>query len=787
MQAITLDLSKSVCGSDERVIYADIHLSLKPFITFIEQRIQTEKTGKVNFYKYLLAQFDAYPELAFPIQEESVAKYHQLFELVYTALSPILNDEKEQLWAVSRPILPCFYYGTDAFYNIILDHHTSSLKEGITLPSKREMEQSMLNNFYNLILQKFYNFSLAGSDYMIKSVIDSETHLLKYYRLNIDVRFLDIKANMPLPEFSLDNMKEYMNDEVNSLEILQNLLPSKMFSIEGLSIVTFTDVTTEYALESIKSTIIDHNQCQDGWDSTRISTALKSLVGSDLLDFGLLPYLKLNSKTIIYNHTGFESIIITKAKETGMAEEEYTSMVETFVSHPHRMIFPQINIEGYSAYPMLKLLFDTGIKSYALYPLYYNGKLVGCLEVYAKDITAFNSNTLSRIENAFPLLAQLYQNIIIDFNNEIMNVVTDKFTALQPSVSWRFYQVAFNYLKSGGFKKNLPVETVQFKNVFPFYGAIDIRNSSIERNLMIRKDLFNHFDILENTFTELQKILPNDMQDEFPKHKSGIVKKSEGIITDREIMKTDDYLQRQLPPYLNLIKAVHPDAEELIENYFKHTRPGGKVFENRDNYELTMQMINHAVNRHLDEFNAEIQEIYPCYFEKFRTDGVEFDIYLGHSISPDRDFSDDIVSDIRYRQLKVIAEIARTTAGLKEHLAIPLETTQLVFVYEKMIDISFRIDEQRFDVEGGYNIRYQMVKKRIDKAHVKDSNERLTQPGKIAIVYFNNTEAQEYMVYIKALQQENLLTDFVEYIEIEELQGVEGLKALRVEVAESIN
>lgn len=76
-----------------------------------------------------------------------------------------------------------------------------------------------------------------------------------------------------------------------------------------------------------------------------------------------------------------------------------------------------------------------------------------------------------------------------------------------------------------------------------------------------------------------------------------------------------------------------------------------------------------------------------------------------------------------------------------------------------------------------------MVKKRIDKAHVKESSERLTQPGKIAIVYFNGSEADEYMIYIHKLQQQGLLTDGVEFLEVEELQGVEGLKALRVAVA----
>jgi hypothetical protein len=85
-------------------------------------------------------------------------------------------------------------------------------------------------------------------------------------------------------------------------------------------------------------------------------------------------------------------------------------------------------------------------------------------------------------------------------------------------------------------------------------------------------------------------------------------------------------------------------------------------------------------------------------------------------------------------------------------------------------------------VEGAYNIRYEVIKKRIDKVLIKDTRERLTQPGKIAIVYFNQQEAQEYIDYIRTLQQQGLLDDSLEYLELEELQGVNRLKALRVGV-----
>lgn len=781
MQGIVLDLNKTICEVGTISIGTKIQFSLRPFIAFLEEKISKEKTAKVNFYNYLLEQFSAFPELMHPIPNQDTAKYNHLFELIYTALSPIINVEHEQLWALGSPITPCFYYGTNAFYNVLLNKD-KTLKDSISLPTTAEMENKMLRNFYNLVLQKFYNITLSGNQHLVHSLIDHQTHLQKYYLLNVDNRFLDIRTEADLPKLTQDGLKEYLKDEGTSMEVLKTLIPPHLFTIEGISIVNLTDVTAEYALESIKNTIIDHNQCQEDWSSETIVRSLKSLVDSDAVEFGLLPYIQLNNKTLLYSHEGFESVIIKQAKLKGMPAEEYDLLVDDFVQHPRRLIFPEIKIEADQDFPILKLIDEQGIKSYALFPLYYNAKLVGCLEMYTNDPSVFNGHTFSMIEAAFPLLSQLYSNIIVDFNNEIMTIVTNKFTGLQPAVQWSFYQAAYQYMKSGDWEKDLPIDTVYFKDVHPFYGAVDIKNSSIERNLVIRKDLYAHFEVLETMLENLRVKIPEDFEAELPHKQSVWDHKGFDELSDREIMKTDDYLQRQLPPYLNALKEAHPEVGAIIDEYFELTQPGGQIFENRENYELSMQMINHATNRRLDEYNLQLQDLYPCYFEKFRTDGVEFDIYLGQSISPDQKFEDKLVRDFRYRQLKVIAEIAQVTAGLTSHLPIPLETTQLIFVYGKVLNISFRIDEQRFDVDGTYNIRYQMVKKRIDKAHVKNSTERITQPGKIAIVYFNAEEAKEYLQYIHVLQDENLLTNSVEFIDVEELQGVEGLKALRVEV-----
>jgi len=115
-------------------------------------------------------------------------------------------------------------------------------------------------------------------------------------------------------------------------------------------------------------------------------------------------------------------------------------------------------------------------------------------------------------------------------------------------------------------------------------------------------------------------------------------------------------------------------------------------------------------------------------------------------------------------------------------LSLPLETTHLILVHSAPLSIRFRMDEKKFDVDGAYNIRYEIIKKRIDKSLVKDSDERITQPGKIAIIYSQEKDAAEYLQYIEYLKFKDLLIGEIERLELEELQGVSGLKALRIAV-----
>jgi hypothetical protein len=140
------------------------------------------------------------------------------------------------------------------------------------------------------------------------------------------------------------------------------------------------------------------------------------------------------------------------------------------------------------------------------------------------------------------------------------------------------------------------------------------------------------------------------------------------------------------------------------------------------------------------------------------------------------------LKNLRLWQIKVAAEMALKAEMVKPSLKIPMDIAQLILVQNSPLSIRFRFDEKRFDVDGAYDIRSEIIKSRIDKAMVKGGRERLTQPGKIAIVYSHPTEAREIRQHIDFLQSEGYLTDELEMLDLEDLPDIQGLKSLRVSI-----
>jgi hypothetical protein len=236
-------------------------------------------------------------------------------------------------------------------------------------------------------------------------------------------------------------------------------------------------------------------------------------------------------------------------------------------------------------------------------------------------------------------------------------------------------------------------------------------------------------------------------------------------------------------PLFDHLQAFGPAVRARVDEYRSALDPRlGTVYRRRHIFEESVTRIAEMISHYLDLEEHAAQAMFPHYFEKQKTDGVDHQIYAGGALLEDGRFDPLYLRNLRLWQLMVTCGIAARADQLTETLPMPLRTTHLVLVQQTPMSIRFRFDEKRFDVDGAYDIRYEIVKKRIDKAVVRDTAERVTQPGKIAIIYAQPGEGAEYRGYLQYLQHLGYVGEDVEDLELEELQGLHGLRALRVSV-----
>ncbi len=761
----------------------DTALSFKPFISYLQNRLKTEDSIKAKFYSFVLEHFKEAQDLDSILNNPERAQHNaSLLELIYGTLSPVLLSERECYWALSTPVPNCVFYSTDAFHSLITSRDIREAANSM-ITDDEVFYQQQQEYVYRHILKKLYHFTSVLNDNTYYSYTDAETGLDRYYHIHIDTTFVDIEVKGELPELDFETIENYLHNE-DGVDVLSDILPLSLFKLTGFSVITLEDVTPRRAIEDIRNAIINPNDDQKELYKSVIKS-LEILTENNNVHFGLLPFLKLNGEPLFDLSSCSESVLIQAAQKYGVAEETYHALVNRYEKNPKAVFFSSLSEARQQKFFFLKTLSEAGIKSYAVIPVFYNKHIAGMMEIYSENRIVFYENLLSRLEFAIPHIAQLLQNSIEYFNACIDRVIKDNFTSIQPAVQWKFNETAWDYVKNPKSKrKQTGKSIISFKDVYPLYGAIDVRNSTVERNQALQQDMKRVLKLLLKILLTLDEKYPGrDWQELIDKANKWMLVVNDQINTSDEIM-IDEFLERDAGLTLTHFKSENRDAGEIVDSYLDMIAMDceGPAFTQRNRLETAMQMINVTVNNYFEQAEQKLQQIFPCYFEKFRTDGVEYDIYVGQAIAPKQPFQTDYLRQMRMWQLTSMVEAARLTHKLLDNMPAALQTTQLIFIHSQPIDISFRSDERRFDVEGAYNIRYEIIKKRIDKVLLHNSTERLTQPGKIALVYFTQAEAEEHIGYIKKLQAQNMLLPEIEMLDLEELQGVVGLKALRVSV-----
>ena len=762
-------------------------LSFEVLIDYLKDKVQkTSNPASRILIEHVLKEVDKTPDLRGDIYDYSVLEKHcdVVQQLMSSILSPI--DFENEIMAVIKPFdLQSIVFSTKKWRDLIdVEKFNFSFKD-LDFETFQHNTIAYTNSF---ILNKVYGLQELLHKNLLITVPSKENGLNKYYKAYFNKDYLRVTYKKTPPKLSQEVL-EQLSENPSDVALWQEHLNIDDFDIKGFVVIKLMDVTQNEVLSSLKYDLLEKDAIISREKFSNLEVKLRELYDIPVLRLGIVSFAgDKEGKTAgpkIWNSIISEEEMHYFIADKGITKEEafegcvYHRMMETGV--------PQTisNLEKLDKPSMVEqLLLNKGIKSIVVSPLHYNGECLGGIEIGSPNANDFNNSSNLLMQDILPIFSLAAKRSLEELESNLQAVIKEKFTAVHPSVEWKFVQAALSEMnREDNTDEAVPSEEIVFNDVYPIYGQSDVRGSSTERNKAIQEDLTEQLGLAKEVLKMVYENYPMGIIEEISSRiDESLAGIKEGIGSGDE-MSILYFLKNELEPLLKHFSEAGILSAEPYAYYFNQLDSElGILYKRRKAFEDSLTKINDKVAHFLEEKQDSIQKIYPHYFEKYKTDGVEYNIYVGQSITPNKPFNKVYLNDLRLWQLKTTAEIAQITDALKYKLPLALETTHLILVNSAPIAIRFREDEKQFDVDGAYNIRYEIIKKRIDKAHIKGSDERITQPGKIAIVYTQDIEAEEYKRYIRYLQKQGLITEDIEDYELEELQGVNGLRALRVQV-----
>jgi hypothetical protein len=760
-----------------------MHFPFKSVLSFkllIEYWKETIKSQDIPLFgNGLLEYLENAPELNEPITDFSVIEKHRgMINLMMTAVMPAANTEQE----IAAAILPFkfqSFHSTNAF-NRILDLEKGVETQVTTNLPGNQMALGKTVQGCLMILEKFYGVETKVDKPFLFTIKDKLTGLDRVYKVEINHRFCEIVLKNQLPVIDKGIIK-YLTEKIYDVDLWLQYIKPEDFEFHGFIILRLTDVTVEEMLSSIKYDLLEKDAVVRNESFAAIQQKLRSIFNAPEIRLGLA-YFDPNNNLILNN----ASADCWKSLADGQAENapcgDYTGSVYERSWTEKRYI----TIEDLEEYPFKtkveKALLKNGIKNILLAPLLDGDEIIGMLELASPVLGQLNAISSTKVENVLPMFSAAVKRVKGEMSKEIQAIIQEECTTIHPSVQWRFFEAGINVLNKRRRGEKAAFEEIVFKDVYPLFGMADVRNSSLERNLAIQRDLQFNLKLAKDLLNKINHSRKLPLLDEVIfKIEAQQAKINNGLASGDE-SNVLEFLKHEVNPLIQHFEQV-AEFQKLIVRYKSHLDPVfGVVYKRRKAFEESLGLINKTISQHLDEAQQVAQKMFPHYFEKYQTDGVEFTLYVGSSLVRDRIFDSFYLKNFRLWQLMLMVEVDKKITHLKPRLKNNLDITQLILAQEQPISIRFRADEKQFDVDGAYDIRYEIVKKRIDKALIKNSNERLTQPGKIAVVYNQAKAAEEYKRYFEYLVAKKLIRSTIEELDLEELPGANGLKALRIEV-----
>ncbi|WP_238554924.1 GAF domain-containing protein [Chryseobacterium sp. P1-3] len=667
-----------------------VYISFKKYLDVLEHiRYNDRLEYRANYAESLIERTKNFKEFRDGFQDISLLeKNEELIRLLLADLFPTGLTHNE-IKAASIPLSNITFNYTERFKNILKDAGKDF---------EIELRNITDNEFYVfcccLILQSYFKKDIRSTIPFYYD-IPNKQGIMKHYKITVNSDFTEIipteKAKIPD-----DGIMDMLLENLDDFKLWKKYFPSQSWILKGFTIISLVDCTSEVALSDLKSSMIEIDP-ENLKPDENLTEIFKSYFDVPELNFGLMTFNKKEQK--LDKLPIYESFLTNHILDFWINTFDEETRKNTFnnLSHNSKPIVVS-NVDNLDAnvkqLPSFNILKDNHINSFMVIPIMKDNELLAIMEFTSPVAGSFNGLKLKKMEFFTDMVLFSLSRFYFEKNYQIEAIIQREYTTIHDSVVWKFRNEAEKYFTASLGKKMYTLKQISFKNLTPLFGVSDIRSSSEKRFKLMLEDLNQQINCLMDIFT-----LTNSDSEKFLLALDIFKNELNHEIKADTEQRFQRLLREEIHPFLQgkLEIKTSREIKSKIKDYFSNIFAQTDLFySHRKNLDDSITLVNRKLADMLDESQTKAQQIFPHYYERFKSDGVEHNLYIGHTIAPDLHYSFKVVHKLRYWQLKTICRMEHEFQSFKKDLPIPLDIASLIFVYNEKIDIRFRMDEKTF-------------------------------------------------------------------------------------------
>ncbi|MEM8558393.1 MAG: hypothetical protein AAGG50_11275, partial [Bacteroidota bacterium] len=630
-------------------------LSLDPLTDFWRQQAQDATGFEAEQARALVAAVEATPALLGDIDDPAVLQEHS--DLVQALMSALIPSG----WLDDRLAFAIPPFDLAPFFETPTAKRLGLVDALLAFLSEPGMASKHVFKAYDYVLTEAYGADAQMVPFLVTLVDpDDPTGLPRHFQLRFDVRFCEVVKADAAPEAVSEDVLRHLLADRTDLERWTATLPPEHYTLRGFAVMEAAEVTMTEELSALRRDLVEADAMVGAEAIEHLEQRLRTVFRQPDLDLGVLRLARPDANGIRHGAPVGRSLLLGDA--CGICAQDATH-VEAWTSsfYSEALTAPVFvdDLQQQTCSVLGQKLAEAGYRTLVVAPLRVGDDFVGFLELGSTRPGVLSTLNVREIEEIATLFASALKRNRDAEENRLQALIKQQYTAIHPSVEWRFLQAARSMLRQQVAGEQPRLASIAFDGVHALYGQSDIRGSSEARVEAIRTDSREQLTLARAVLQAAQTESPAPAFD----HLAFRIEQALDAL-DRESPNVGDesnavtFLHAEVEPHLDVLAARSDEAALAVAAYRAALDPKvGVLYRERKRYEDSVTLINDTVADVLDRQQAWAQRLVPHFFEKYKTDGVDYTIYAGTSLLEDGTFTPLDLQNLRLWQLMTTCSV----------------------------------------------------------------------------------------------------------------------------------